>query len=60
VIDQTIAGAVMMLMEMVATGTAAVIVISRWLGEAVRSDLEQQGQVDPERGPATGRASRSA
>jgi putative membrane protein len=42
VVDQTIAGAVMMLIEMAATGIAAVIVISRWLGEAVRSDLEEQ------------------
>ncbi len=40
VIDQNIAGAVMMLMEMVATGIEAVIVITRWLGDAVRSDLE--------------------
>lgn len=42
VLDQTIAGAVMMLMEMVATGIEAVIVICRWLGEAVRADLEEQ------------------
>jgi putative membrane protein len=42
VIDQNIAGAVMMLMEMTATGVDAVIVSCRWLGEAVRSDLEQQ------------------
>ena len=42
VIDQNIAGAVMMLMEMGATGVDAVIVSYRWLGEAVRSDLEQQ------------------
>jgi putative membrane protein len=54
VIDQTIAGAVMMLMEMVATGIEAVIVISRWLGEAVRSDLEQQAQPDDRRGPVPG------
>jgi hypothetical protein len=32
----------MMLMEMAATGVDAVIVSYRWLGEAVRSDLEQQ------------------
>lgn len=40
VIDQNIAGAVMMLIEMLATGVEAVIVISRWLGDAVRRDLE--------------------
>ena len=44
VIDQNIAGAVMMLMEMAATGVDAVIVSYRWLGEAVRSDLERQQQ----------------
>lgn len=54
VVDQTIAGAVMMLMEMVATGVEAVIVINRWLGDAVRSDLEQQGQLDDRRGPVAG------
>ena len=32
----------MMLMEMAATGVDAVIVSYRWLGEAVRADLEQQ------------------
>ena len=42
VLDQTIAGAVMMFMAMVATGVEAVIVICRWLGEAVRADLERQ------------------
>jgi cytochrome c oxidase assembly factor CtaG len=42
VLDQTIAGAIMMLMAMVATGIEAVIVICRWLGEAVRADLEGQ------------------
>jgi cytochrome c oxidase assembly factor CtaG len=46
VVDQTIAGAVMMLIEMVVTGIEAVIVISRWLGDAVRSDLQQRSS-DP-------------
>ena len=46
VIDQNIAGAVMMLMEMVATGFEAVIVICRWLGAAVRSDLDREGALD--------------
>jgi putative membrane protein len=41
VIDQNIAGAVMMLMEMVATGIETVIVICRWLGDAVRADLQR-------------------
>jgi len=53
VIDQNIAGAVMMLMEMVATGFEAVIVTSRWLGEAVRADLEQHGQIDDRPEPVT-------
>jgi putative membrane protein len=41
IVDQTIAGAVMMLMEMAATGFEAVIVIGRWLSAAVRADLDQ-------------------
>ena len=32
----------MMLMEMAATGVDAVIVMHRWIGEAVRADLEQE------------------
>ena len=43
----------MMLMEMVATGFEAVIVTSRWLGEAVRADLEQHGQIDDRPEPVT-------
>lgn len=42
VIDQNIAGAVMMLIEMAATGVDAVIVMHRWIGEAVRTDLQQE------------------
>jgi putative membrane protein len=41
VVDQTIAGAIMMLMEMAATGFEAVVVIGRWLSAAVRADLDQ-------------------
>lgn len=52
VVDQTLAGALMMAIDMASSGIAILLIFGRWLGSGLRADLEQtvpggeQGEVD--------------